>query len=575
MKTPAERLNGLRWRLRATRRLWSTGMEPELPFLEPDPIEFSAQGEIDHPRPGERIEEEMLKVRGWVVFPDAGTSRVEVRLGEEPLGRARLGIERPDVEEHSGVAAARTAGYGLEVDLGTLPEARGERELRVIATSLGGERLELGPVRVDLAPVDGTVDPAPTGSKSPSTELPSPPTWTPRAEGPGRRLLVVTHQLNLGGAQLYLMDLLRELVDKGAARPTVVTTMDGELRAELEALGVPVHVSSPVPMDDVSSYVGRAEELASWAAGRDFEAVFINTATGFVLPGAEAADRLGLPAIWAIHESFPLVMLWPGAAPGIRRRAEEALGRAALAIFEADATRRMFEDKLGEGRGVVVPYGLDFEPIDAARAGFDPAATRREAGIPEDAEVVLCVGTVEPRKAQLQLAQAFDVIATRHPRAWLVFVGVADTPYSTLLRRQVERSPHRDRIALVGVTPDVPRWYGMADVLIVASDVESLPRTALEAMAWETPVLATEVFGLPELIEDGATGWLCEPRDVAALADGIDRALSSPPEERRRIGRDARALVEERHSLEGYGREVAALIEKAVFDAQPKVDAAN
>ena len=51
----------------------------------------------------------------------------------------------------------------------------------------------------------------------------------------------------------------------------------------------------------------------------------------------------------------------------------------------------------------------------------------------------------------------------------------------------------------------------MSDLLVCASDVESLPRTVLEAMAWELPVLATAVYGLPELIEDGETGWLCRP----------------------------------------------------------------
>ena len=111
------------------------------------------------------------------------------------------------------------------------------------------------------------------------------------------------------------------------------------------------------------------------------------------------------------------------------------------------------------------------------------------------------------------------------------------------------------------MTPDVQPWFGIADMLICPSDIESMPRTVLEAMAWETPVLATGIFGLPELIEDGESGWLCEPRDLAALVAALDRALSSSPEERRRVGRAGRALVESRHSLEDYGRQVADLLE--------------
>jgi D-inositol-3-phosphate glycosyltransferase len=574
MRTLGERLNGLRWRLRATRRLWSRGMSPEMPFLEPEPIHTAASGEIDCPRPGERIEDEMLLVRGWALFPSTPTSRVEAWLGDAPLARARLAIERPDLEHHSGLAAARLGGFELTVEVEALPAASGELPLRVVATSADGERLQLGPVPVTVGPAGGEAEPPANGSDARPPELPLPPPETPLpAAGDGPPLLVYTHQLNLGGAQLYLMDLLRELIAQGRARPTVVTAIDGILRAELEGLGVPVHVSSPPPMDDVASYAGRAEELASWAAGRDFEAVLINTATGLVLPGAEMAERLGIPAVWAIHESFPLSVLWQGADPAVRERAERALGRAALALFEAEATRLMFEDRIGEGRGVVVPYGVDFGPLDAARAGFDRGAARREAGIPDDAELVLCVGTVEPRKAQVQLAQAFDLIAARHPRARLVFVGVADTPASDLLVGAAERAAARERIELIGITPDVERWYGMADLLVSASDVESLPRTVLEAMAWETPVLATDVFGLPELIDDGETGWLCEPRDTLALANGLDRALAASPEERQRIARAARELVVDRHSLPRYAAAVADLLEKAASETRSEAGA--
>lgn len=557
MKTFGERLNGLRWRLAATRRLWSPGVAPQMPFLEPEPIDSQARVELDHPGPGERIDDELLEVRGWAVFPAGTTSRVEVWLDERSIGRARLGMERPDLEEHSGVAAARLAGFQLIVDRRDLPQPDGEATLRVAATSTGGETVEHGPVPIGFS--------SPASENPPARALPPLPERTPRAKaGAGRNLLVYTHQLNLGGAQLYLMDVLRGMLANDAVRPTVVTALDGSLRTELEAMGVPVHVSGPPYMDDLSAYVGHVEELTSWAAGRDFDAVLVNTATGLVLPGAEAAAQLGIPVVWAIHESFPLSILWPDVDPEVRRRAEAALARAALVVFEADATRRMFENWIGEGRGIVLPYGLDFEPLDARRAQLDPAVARREAGIAADEEVVLCVGTVEPRKAQVQLAQAFALIADRHPKARLVFVGVADTPASELLAGAVERSGYRDRIELVPITPDVERWYAIADVLVSAADVESLPRTVLEAMAWETPVLATDVFGLPELIDDGETGWLCEPRDTRAMADGLERVLGTTPEERRRVARAARELVVRRHSLQRYADEVAALIDEAI-----------
>jgi D-inositol-3-phosphate glycosyltransferase len=566
LKTPSERINGLRWRLRAMRRLWSPGVAPELPFLEPEPIDSRAWGEIDFPQAGERIEEELLEVRGWAIFPGAPTSRVEVWLDEKPIGRARLGMERPDLEEHSDVEAARLAGFQLIVDRADLPPLEGGATLRVTATGVDGQTIEVGAVPIEFAAVGGT--------EAAAKRLPPPAEETPRAApGRGLELLVCTHQLNLGGAQLYLMDLLRGLLELEAVRPTVVSALDGSLRLELEEMGIPVHICGPPHVDDVSSYLGRVEELADWAADRHFDAALVNTATGLAMPGAAAAARLGIPTVWAIHESFPLAFLWPDVDAEVRRRGEEALRGAALVLFEADATRRMFERHLDEGRGVVIPYGLDFGPIDSRRAALDPVAARREVGIAPDEEVILCVGTVEPRKAQVQLAQAFGLIADRHPRARLVFVGVADTPASDLLAGAVKRSPCAERVELIPITPDVERWYAVADLLVSAADVESLPRTVLEAMAWETPVLATDVFGLPELIDDGETGWLCEARDTEALADGLDRALSATEEERRRIARAARELVVSRHSLERYAGEVADLLEKATKERAATLDA--
>jgi D-inositol-3-phosphate glycosyltransferase len=566
VKGPRHLWAALLWRLRASRRLWSLGVTPDMPFLEAGPLGPGAHGQIDEPGSTKEIAGNTLYVRGWALFPSGPPAQVEAWLGERPLGRARVGLRRPDIETRTGDALAGVSGFELLVDLSDGP-GEGDVSLCVVATSDGGECHQLPPVAVTLVGEGGSDE---EGS------IPPPALRTPHSKGAGRRVMVCTHQLNLGGAQLYLLDLLREMVKQGGIEPTVVSALDGVLREELEGLGIPVHISSLVPLDDLSSHVGRVEELVAWAEGRGFEAVFVNTATAFAFPGAEAAAELGIPAIWAIHESFPPAVMWSNLSPEVRDRAEKALSEATLAIFEADATRQLFEPPLREGRGMVLPYGLDLEPIEAERAGFDRAAARRAAGVAEDAELVLCVGTVEPRKAQLPLAQAFGSIADRHPKAELVFVGARDDSDSEAVADFVEAAGLGERIQLVPVTPDVHPWYQMADLLVCASDIESLPRTVLEAMAFETPVLATDVFGLPELIDDGETGWLCEPRDMRALASALDRALRSSLEERQRIGRAGRDLVVKRHDLGAYARAVAGLLERAASGDSPEriVDAA-
>jgi D-inositol-3-phosphate glycosyltransferase len=555
----AKRLwSAIRWRFKATLRLWRPGAMAGAGLVPPEVFDSIPRGELDAPLKPTPPSGETVKVSGWALFPAEPTARVELWVGERPGGRARLGLPRPDIARLSANPAAGSSGFELTVELPEPAAGAAPPPVRAVATGLGGKRLELAPVA-----------PLALGKQRPS--LPLPPTPTPPVSGErGPRLLVFTHQLTLGGAQLYLLDLLRALTGSGSVEATVVSAVDGVVREDLERLGIPVHVTSLVPFDDPGSHVGRVEELAGWASGREFEVALVNTATAWTFPGAEVAAELGIPVVWAIHESFPAPILWGGFAPEVRERAEAALGRAAAVVFEADATRRLYEGRLGEGRGLVLPYGLDLRPIDAARADLDREALLREAGVPADAEVVLCVGTIEPRKAQLPLAQAFDLVAARHPRARLVFVGGRDDPYSEALADCIAAS-RSGRIDLIPVTPDVQPWYGAADLLVCASDVESLPRTVLEAMAFETPVLATSVFGLPELIDDGETGWLCEAGDIGALAEGLDRALGSSPEERERIGRAGRKLVERRHDLDAYGRRIAGLLADAAAGRVPAV----
>ena len=549
-KRPGERLNGLRRRLR-----------------EPSPGAPAPAGALDPPASGRIVQRGTLTLHGWATFPSGPVSSVEIWLGEELLGRARTGVPRPDVNRALGLPSSEVPGFELTANLGGWPGADGRAELRALATSVAGERLELGPVPVRVVP------PAAFST----SELPAARAHTPYpGQGSGLRTLIFTHQLDLGGAQLYLIDLLRELLRIGAVNPTVLASKDGHLRAEIEALGVPVHVSGSPPTESLSAHLGRVEELAAWAADREFELVFVNTATTLAIPGVELAARLDLPAVWAIHESFDPAELWQDVDPAIRRRAEAQLAAVAQPLFVATATQRLFEPVCGRGRGLTIPYGLDLRPIDSCRLGFDRDRARREAGIPLDAEVVLCVGSVEPRKGQLPLAQAFDSLAARHPRAWLVFVGGRDDAYSDALAEFAASSHAAERIEIVPMTPEVQPWFGLSDLVVCASDVESMPRTVLEAMAWEVPVLATGVFGLPELIEHGESGWLCAPRDLAALTAALGRALDSAPQERRRIGRAGRELVERRHSLEDYGHRVAELLERTAGDhgSHRAVDAA-
>ena len=513
------------------------------PTAAPQPV-----GSIDAPAAGAVLARDVLMVSGWVLFPSGPTARVEVRLGERSLGLAELGVPRADVEAELDLPGAGLAGFKLTCDLSAWPEADGDLELSAEAVSVADERLALGPSRVALAPPATRAEPA----------LSPPHAGSHR----GCRLLVCTHQLCLGGASRYLLETLEALIAMEAVDPVVLSPLGGPSQGMLEAAGIPVHVSGPAPMDDLVAYEGRVEELAAWAEPQGFEAVFVNTISPLVMAAAEAAGRIGLPALWAIHESFQPRVLWAGCSPQLRDRAEVVMGEARLAVFEAEATAAIFEPQLGERR-LTLPYGLDMEPIEAVREGFDRKAARQRLGVPADADLAICVGSIDSRKAQAVLAQAFDLIAAKHPRAHLALAGAGDTVDTAALSEWVAASGSAGRIELIPTTPEIQQWYGVADLLVCASRIESLPRAMIEGMLWELPVLATRIFGLPDLVREQETGWLVEAGDTAALATALDAAFASGAEERQELGRAGRALVERRHRMAPYAATLADLLERA------------
>jgi D-inositol-3-phosphate glycosyltransferase len=173
------------------------------------------------------------------------------------------------------------------------------------------------------------------------------------------------------------------------------------------------------------------------------------------------------------------------------------------------------------------------------------------------------MGVVQERKAQLALVIAFARIAPLFPDAMLVLVGDHPSPYAAAVRAAVDTLGLAERVKIIGIHPDTFRWYHTADVLISASDTESLPRSMMEAMAFGVPVLAADVFGVSEVIDDGRNGWLCQPTDGAALTVGMYRALSCAPENRARMSQaclDDAAAFDGGHYASAYAELMSTLV---------------
>ncbi len=195
-------------------------------------------------------------------------------------------------------------------------------------------------------------------------------------------------------------------------------------------------------------------------------------------------------------------------------------------------------------RHFTIYNGVDVEAFRSARLADQTSPLRHQLSL-ADRPVVTVVGRLRWEKGQATLVRAMSQIAREVPEAVLLVVG--DGPDREALGRQVAEAGLAERTVWAGMrsAEELPAFYGLSTVVAVPSVFEGFGLVAAEAMAAGTPVVASAVGGLREVVEDGVTGLLVPPGDAGALASAVIRILRDPAlgEEMGRRGRDrVRAL---------------------------------
>jgi glycosyltransferase involved in cell wall biosynthesis len=215
----------------------------------------------------------------------------------------------------------------------------------------------------------------------------------------------------------------------------------------------------------------------------------------------------------------------------LARRLQWRLG-ADHVITVAEITRHtLVETGLADSRRSTAIGGWADErffvpPDPAARA-----AVRAELGLADGVPALLCVGMLRPDKGQDHLLRALGLLAARgrHPVCLLAGSATAESAgYEAGLKALAEQVGIAERVRFLGYRDDVARLLQAADVVVIPSLTEAQPRVAVQAFAIGRPVVATRVGGVPEIVKDGATGWLVPPADAASLADALDRVFADP-----------------------------------------------
>ncbi len=253
--------------------------------------------------------------------------------------------------------------------------------------------------------------------------------------------------------------------------------------------------------------------------------------------GCLAAGSLGIPAIpnvsglgTAFIRSGPLQLL-------VTNLYRAAFRKAAVVLFQNADDCRLFVD-----RGIVRPEKTRVVPgsgIDLDR--FSPVPQ------PTGPTIFLLVSRLLGDKGVREYVEAARLLRERLPEARFQLLGPIDEGNRTAIRRdEVSRWVTEGLVEYLGSKDDVRPHIASASAIVLPSYREGLPRSLLEGAAMARPLIATDVPGCREVVEDGVNGFLCAARDPASLAGAMAKLAGLPASERQAMGLASRRKVQER-----------------------------
>ena len=353
------------------------------------------------------------------------------------------------------------------------------------------------------------------------------------------RLLIVTHTLHAGGLEEVVATYGR-LLNKDRFQVTLAYIVGGSVSEELR--GVPglklVHVNAAGRMNRFRVLLKLALQERPHIVHNHFS--WYGLMVG-VLAGARRVET--------VHNVY-------GWFNGFQRVLYTLQCMLANMIIAVSDGVRLYTIKsfpfIPPSKIVVVRNGID---PDHFRRSASREDARRSLGVDPYAVVIGYVGRLEKEKGLSWLLEAAVQLNGQHRN--LRFLIVGDGSAKGRLEEEA-KTLGLSNVEFAGHVPDVRPLLGTFDIFVLPSLYEGIPLGLLQAMAFECPVVATRVGGVPEVVVDGGTGYLIEPRDVQGLVDrlktlSMDRSLRDTMGQagRDRVVREfsARGMVEQTEQL--------------------------
>ena len=364
-----------------------------------------------------------------------------------------------------------------------------------------------------------------------------------------------------GGIATYMCTVLPELVAAGF-EVTLVCSLSRKAPnvesrlSRLRAAGVAVHVirmhREINPLRDFCSLIALLRLLMA----ERFDIIHTHVSKSGAL-GRIAGTLAGVPVRVHSPHCFAFLRCDSAVKAEIYRRLEKMLGRLTtklLAIGSTEAQTAIAEGIVAGDRCVVVDNGIAVSDT-ASQLGAEECriALKRSRGIDTGQRVITTVCRLVDYKGVFRFIEA--AYQSRAERT--IFNIVGEGELMSAAWAYIEQHHLCEKVRMLGYREDVAPIYGMSDIFVLGSDGEACPYVLLEAMRAKCPIVATDVVGTRDMIQDGKTGFLVEP-DAKAISRSIDDLLEDPVR-RHTIAENAYAHFKKSYLLERQVEEITKI----------------
>lgn len=384
------------------------------------------------------------------------------------------------------------------------------------------------------------------------------------------KVLFASHTGQVGGGERTLLDLLAGLPPSVVP---VVACPTGPLATRVRAQGIEVATLPEIEASfrlhpwhtprTLVPFLRASLRLRSVARRAGSDLIHANsTRAGLV---AALASRLGAPpVVVTVRDCLPASLSGSGVRTVIRRQAAVVIANSRYTAANFAGARPRFDV-------VTIHNPVDLDRFDPQRV--DRPHARARLGLDESPPVLGVVAQLAPWKAQDDAIRAVALLRSAWPALRLLLVGEAiftsratrydNRSYAAFLRRLGNDLGLNGAVWFLGEREDVPQILRALDILLVPSWEEPFGRSVIEAMAMETPVVATATGGPSEIIRDGIDGILLPPRDPERWAVVLHQLLLDV-KRRQSLGREARRRVVGDFGLAGHVTRVLDAYQKAL-----------